>query len=93
MTDPSPPKSRLDFEIAVICALRLEADAVEALFDKFWDDDGDKYGKAPGDTNAYCGGVERTQQAEVKCVELPEDLSYENSDLFILRLVSHDYVT
>jgi nucleoside phosphorylase len=35
----------------------LEADAVEALFDKFWDDHEDRYGKAPGDTNAYTTGV------------------------------------
>jgi len=30
---------------------------VEALFDKFWDDNGDRYGKAPGDTNTYTTGV------------------------------------
>ena len=57
MASPVQPKNRSDFEIAIICALRLEADAVEALFDKFWDDDGDIYGKAPGDTNAYTTGV------------------------------------
>jgi nucleoside phosphorylase len=57
MTHPSRPKHRSDFEIAIVCALRLEADAVEALFDKFWDEDGDGYGKAQGDTNAYSTGV------------------------------------
>jgi nucleoside phosphorylase len=48
---------RGDFEIAIICALQSEADAVEALFDKFWGDDGEMYGKAPGDPNAYTTGV------------------------------------
>jgi hypothetical protein len=57
MTEPSPPSQRKDFEIAIICALRSEADAVEALFDRFWDDDGKRYGKAPGDPNAYTTGV------------------------------------
>jgi nucleoside phosphorylase len=50
------PKDRDGFEIAIICALRSEADAVEALFDGYWDEDGDRYGKAPGDTNAYTTG-------------------------------------
>jgi nucleoside phosphorylase len=57
MAKPSPPTQREDFEIAIICALQSEADAVEALFDKFWDDDGKTYGKAPGDPNAYTTGV------------------------------------
>jgi len=29
------PKDRDRFEIAIICALRSEADAVEALFDEY----------------------------------------------------------
>jgi len=49
------PTGRGDFEIAIICALKSEADAVEALFDEFWD--GEMYGKAPGDPNAYTTGV------------------------------------
>jgi nucleoside phosphorylase len=57
MTTPPPPSQRKDFEIAIICALRSEADAVEALFDIFWDDDGKIYGKASGDPNAYTIGV------------------------------------
>jgi nucleoside phosphorylase len=57
MTAPSPPSHRRDFEIAIICALRSEADAVEGLFDKFWEDDNHIYGKARGDTNAYSTGV------------------------------------
>jgi nucleoside phosphorylase len=49
------PRSRDEFEIAVICALRIESDAVEALFDEFWEED-DTYGKAHGDPNAYTTG-------------------------------------
>ncbi|PWY78491.1 purine and uridine phosphorylase [Aspergillus sclerotioniger CBS 115572] len=52
-----PPKDRRDFDVAIICALQLEADAAEALFDHFWDDAGDQYGKAPGDQNTYRTGV------------------------------------
>jgi nucleoside phosphorylase len=57
MKHPFPPKGRKDFDVAIICALQLEADAVESIFDKFWDEDGDRYGKAAGDKNAYRTGV------------------------------------
>ena len=57
MTEISPPRDRNGFETAIICALKIEADAVEASFDKYWDDDGDPYGRAPGDTNSYTTGV------------------------------------
>lgn len=50
------PTSRADFRIAIICALPREADAVTLLFDEFWDDDGDAFGKAKGDTNTYITG-------------------------------------
>jgi nucleoside phosphorylase len=50
------PKSRNDFAIAIICALTLEAEAVEALFDEHYDRLGKHYGKAPGDANAYING-------------------------------------
>lgn len=52
-----PPSSRNDFHIAIICALPLEADGVESMFDKFWDDEGLDFGKAPEDPNAYTTGV------------------------------------
>ncbi|KAI9155263.1 hypothetical protein HJFPF1_07844 [Paramyrothecium foliicola] len=45
-----------EFEIAIICALSLEYNAVSYLFDEFWDDDGDPYGRAPGDPNNYTTG-------------------------------------
>ncbi|KAG7419697.1 hypothetical protein Forpe1208_v003185 [Fusarium oxysporum f. sp. rapae] len=56
---PLRPKSRQDFEIAIICALTIEANAVLALFDRHWDEDEDSqsYGKARGDLNAYSNGV------------------------------------
>ncbi|KAF6823032.1 kinesin light chain [Colletotrichum plurivorum] len=56
---PRRPSSRRDFEIAIICALTLEADAVDALLDHHWDDDEDFPGfdKAPGDPNAYSTGT------------------------------------
>ncbi|KXJ86587.1 hypothetical protein Micbo1qcDRAFT_186054 [Microdochium bolleyi] len=53
---PQRPATRRDFEIAIICALVHEADAVEALFDHHWEDDGTPYDKAPGDLNAYSIG-------------------------------------
>jgi nucleoside phosphorylase len=54
---PRRPAARADFEIAVICALPIEADAVDALFDHHWDDDGPPYDKAAGDPNAYSTGA------------------------------------
>ena len=62
MSDQSPstpirPQTRDNFEIAIICALALEADAVEALFDHRWDDESQPYDKAPGDPNAYSTGA------------------------------------
>ena len=50
------PSRREDFEIVIICALRLEYDAVSYVFDEYWDDDGDKYGRAEGDRNSYTTG-------------------------------------
>jgi nucleoside phosphorylase len=55
MAHPGQPPHRGDFDIAVICALQIEADAVEAMFDAFWEDE-DSYGKAAGDYNAYTIG-------------------------------------
>ncbi|GAB1194772.1 hypothetical protein APSETT444_004022 [Aspergillus pseudonomiae] len=50
------PKSRQDFTVAIVCALSLEADAVEALFDETYDWLGRYYGKQQGDANAYLNG-------------------------------------
>jgi len=54
---PRRPATRADFEIAIICALPIEADAVDALFDHHWDDNGPAYDKAAGDSNAYSVGA------------------------------------
>ncbi|KZL86167.1 phosphorylase superfamily protein [Colletotrichum incanum] len=56
MCSPSRPAGRNNFKIAIICALPLEFDAVTLLFDEFWDEDGDPYGRAPGDMNTYTTG-------------------------------------
>ena len=55
LTQPSQ-KNRAEFRIAIICALPREADTVTVLFDEFWDDDGDVFGRAKGDTNTYITG-------------------------------------
>ncbi|KKP00536.1 hypothetical protein THAR02_07376 [Trichoderma harzianum] len=62
------PRSREDFQIAIICALPLEYDVVSLLFDKFWDDD-ESYGRARGDMNSYTNG--RMGQYDVVLVLLP----------------------
>ena len=49
------PASRDDYRIAVICALNIESDAVEAMFDEDWED-GPKYPKVKNDPNAYTTG-------------------------------------
>ncbi|KAH7128992.1 nucleoside phosphorylase domain-containing protein [Dactylonectria macrodidyma] len=52
----SRPTRREDFEVAIICALPLEYDAVCLLFDEFWDEEGDQYGRVHGDMNQYTTG-------------------------------------
>ncbi|KAL7810685.1 nucleoside phosphorylase domain-containing protein [Trichoderma aethiopicum] len=49
------PCRREDFQIAIICALPLEYDAVTLLFEQFWDEE-ESYGRARGDTNSYTTG-------------------------------------
>ncbi|PGG99111.1 hypothetical protein AJ79_08675, partial [Helicocarpus griseus UAMH5409] len=50
------PKRETGFSIAIICALPVEADAVEALFDETYDRLGKFYPKRPGDANSYING-------------------------------------
>ena len=57
MVSVPTPRDRCGFEIALICALPLEAECVQEVFDKFWEDKGKKYRKAAGDPNAYTAGV------------------------------------
>jgi nucleoside phosphorylase len=48
--------------------LQSEADAVEALLDIFWDDDGKSYGKVSGDPNAYKTGVIGSHNVVLTCM-------------------------
>lgn len=54
---PTAPRGRNDFKVAVICALPLEAENVQSVFDKCWEDEDKQYGKAVGDQNSYTTGV------------------------------------
>uniref|UniRef100_A0A8H7NHZ5 Nucleoside phosphorylase domain-containing protein n=1 Tax=Bionectria ochroleuca TaxID=29856 RepID=A0A8H7NHZ5_BIOOC len=56
MASQGRPTERRSFRVAIICALPREADAVNLLFDQFWDEDGDPFGRADGDTNTYITG-------------------------------------
>jgi nucleoside phosphorylase len=51
------PRDRDGFEIAIVCALKLERDAVEALMEVDFKEEGRTYGKASRDRNAYTTGV------------------------------------
>lgn len=55
MPDPQPSR-REHFEVAIICALPLEYNAVIHIFDRFWDTDGDPFGRSVGDDNSYRTG-------------------------------------
>ncbi|KAL7959140.1 nucleoside phosphorylase domain-containing protein [Trichoderma compactum] len=70
MVDPGRKTSRDDFEIAIVCALPLEYDAVCMLIDKFWDEDGHQYGKATRDPNIYTTG--RIGKHNIVLVLLPD---------------------
>ncbi|KAI9933659.1 hypothetical protein MW887_008132 [Aspergillus wentii] len=65
-----PPNTRNDFEIAIICALPHEADAVEALFDETYATFNRIYGKQDGDLNIYSNG--KLGQHDVVLCLLPE---------------------
>lgn len=56
MASQQPPADRTGFRFAIVCALPREADAVTLLFDHFWDEVRDPYGRADGDTNTYITG-------------------------------------
>ncbi|KAI8626649.1 hypothetical protein F5Y19DRAFT_217031 [Xylariaceae sp. FL1651] len=53
-TNPSVLPHRSDINIAVICALTLEADAVLSVFDQYWDIQA--FGNLEGDKNTYSVG-------------------------------------
>lgn len=55
MANPARPSGRPNFEIAIICALPLERDAIELFLDEDYENV-ESYGKAAGDPNAYTIG-------------------------------------
>ena len=57
MATITPPKDRDGFEIAIICALAHERDAVEALMEVDFKEQGRTYGRVSQDPNAYTTGV------------------------------------
>ncbi len=57
MSFPVAPQTRADFQVAIICALGEEADAVLAVFDRNWSDAGISIKKPRGDSNAYAHGA------------------------------------
>ncbi|KAJ5942934.1 hypothetical protein N7516_003102 [Penicillium verrucosum] len=62
------PRDLHAFEIAIFCALGLEADAMVALFDDIWEQE-EHYKKGPSDTNSYTFG--RIHQHPVVLVHMP----------------------
>ncbi|KAL7955575.1 nucleoside phosphorylase domain-containing protein [Trichoderma compactum] len=56
MPNGDQPRCREDFHAIIIYTLPLEYDAVSLVFDRFWDGDGDPYGRAHWDTGAYAAG-------------------------------------
>jgi len=58
MAGRSRPTSRDEFEVAIVCALPIEFDAVSLLIDESYDDNNgaDRYGRATGDPNTYKTG-------------------------------------
>ncbi|KAH0491049.1 hypothetical protein TgHK011_002495 [Trichoderma gracile] len=50
------PSRRESFEIAFICALEVEFEALCFVIDEFWDEEENSYGKLNGDANNYRTG-------------------------------------
>ncbi|KAI0149819.1 hypothetical protein F4776DRAFT_603310 [Hypoxylon sp. NC0597] len=63
------PSNRDEFEVAILCALGKEHDAVRFVCDRLWTDEGKEYGKSPGDRNEYTTGL--IGKHNVVLVQLP----------------------
>ncbi|PNP54332.1 hypothetical protein THARTR1_05539 [Trichoderma harzianum] len=50
------PSQRDEFEVAIFCSDPLAYDAAALHFDEFWDEEGDPFGRAAGDSNTYTTG-------------------------------------
>ena len=57
MSTPLPPRNRRGFKVAIICALPLEAENVQSVFDICWEDHNKRYSKVEEDQNAYTTGA------------------------------------
>ncbi|KAK1987645.1 hypothetical protein LZ30DRAFT_701585 [Colletotrichum cereale] len=66
---PTYPRSNNGFEVAIVGALPREYDAVSLIIDQFWDEDGDRHGRAAGDDNRYT--TERVGLIDVVVVLVP----------------------
>ncbi|XXH04226.1 hypothetical protein Hte_010640 [Hypoxylon texense] len=64
-----PPKTRGDFEVAIVCALPREAEAILAIWDDSYQDHGLEYGKAAGDQNRYTTGRIGKHAVVVLCLD------------------------
>ncbi|TGJ69717.1 hypothetical protein EYR41_005737 [Orbilia oligospora] len=62
-------ESRHEFHVAIVCALSLEADAVQTLFDDIYEDGSESHPKRKGDQNIYTTG--RISQQDVVLCHLP----------------------
>ncbi|KAJ5195940.1 zinc finger protein [Penicillium cf. viridicatum] len=69
MEGQNRPSNRDEFEIAIICALPLEANAVLCSLDEIWYDIASTYGRARNDQNHYAFG--RSGRHPVVVVTLP----------------------
>ncbi|KAL6859274.1 purine and uridine phosphorylase [Trichoderma novae-zelandiae] len=63
------PPDRDHFSVAIICAIATEYNAICHIFDDFWDEEGDQFGRAAGDLNTYTTG--RIGKHNVVLVLLP----------------------
>ncbi|KAL4732881.1 hypothetical protein BDV11DRAFT_210639 [Aspergillus similis] len=81
----TPPRSCDHFTTAILCACLPEADAIEALFDTYYDTDGCLYGKQPGYINIYFHGQISNHNAVV-CYLPDEDTSSIRNTVHGLRM-------
>ncbi|KAF3211180.1 hypothetical protein TWF106_010318 [Orbilia oligospora] len=63
------PERQHEFHVAIVCALSLEADAVQTLFDDIYEDGSESHPKQKGDQNIYTTG--RISQQDVVLCHLP----------------------
>ncbi|KAK6331659.1 hypothetical protein TWF718_002207 [Orbilia javanica] len=63
------PTASYEFHVAIVCALPLEADAIQTLFDEIYEDGGESHLKQKGDQNIYTTG--RISQQDVVLCHLP----------------------